>query len=454
MFENFSQKLHEIISKTSSNKVLTEDNMQEALREIRRALLDADVNLKVVKSFVSSIKEKCTGEKILQSVDASSMLIKLVQDELVKVLGNKFSPICLPNSPSIVMMLGLQGSGKTTSAAKLALRLKKQGKKVLLVACDIYRAAAVEQLKILSDQVAVEFFSGKSDEKDVLQIVKKSLQYAKENSVDVVILDTAGRLQMDSEMMAELMLIDKSFEISEKLLVIDSMVGQEAVNIASAFDVGVGVSGFVLTKLDGDTRGGAALSVVYCTDKPIKFIGTGEKTEALEEFYPERMASRILGMGDVVSLVQKAQDVFDKKEALELEKKLKKSEFSYNDFLNIKKQMNKLGSLSSILSMLPIPGINGEMKDAISEQGEKQFKKIEAMISSMTKAERSDPDLINASRKKRISKGSGISLNEINIMISQFEQMRKMMKNVSKFSNSMKNKKTKFHPSMMNRLFK
>src|SRR5574344_1808793 len=331
------------------------------------------------------------------------------------------------------MMLGLQGSGKTTSSAKLAVKLKKEGKNPLLVACDVYRPAAISQIKTLGSQIGVEVFADENS-KDVQQIVQNALNYAKEKGFNVLILDTAGRLQIDSDMMAELLLIDRVFSPQEKLLVIDAMTGQEAVNVAENFDAQLNLTGLVLTKLDGDSRGGSALSVVYCTKKPIKLTGTGEKLNALEDFYPERMATRILGMGDIVSLVEKAKEVFDEKEALKFQEKMKKEEFSFNDFLNMQKQMKMFGSMDQILGMLPIPGIKKEDKDLISHEGEKQFKRIEVFIQSMTPEERENPSVMNSGRKKRIAEGSGIALHDINLFMKQFEQMRGMMKGFSGMS--------------------
>lgn len=432
MFDSLSDKLRDIISKTSG-KELTQDNMQEALREIRRALLDADVNLRVVKAFISSVRDKAEGEKVLEGVDPSQQLIKIVHDELVKLLGTENKPLDLSGNPSLIMMLGLQGSGKTTSSAKLAVKLKKEGKKPLLVACDVYRPAAVSQLQTLGKEIENEVFTI-SDCCDVQRIVREAIEYASANGFDVLILDTAGRLQIDTEMMAELLLIDRIFHPNEKLLVIDSMTGQEAVNVAENFDAQLGLSGLVMTKLDGDSRGGATLSVVYCTGKPVKLTGTGEKLNALEDFYPERMATRILGMGDIVSLVERAQEVFDDKQALELEEKMSKNNFSYNDFLKMQKQMQAFGSMGNMLGMLGI-NIGKDDRDKISHEGEKQFKKMEVFISSMTPEERSNPDLINTSRKKRIAKGCGLDLAEINAYIKQFEQMRMMMKGMSDMKN-------------------
>lgn len=450
MFDTLSQKLQEIVQKAQGNDKLTDENMQDALREIRRSLLEADVNLKVVKSFVSKVKERAIGEQVITSINPGNMLVKIVNDELKSILGSENTPLNIKKYPSIIMMMGLQGSGKTTTCAKLALKLKKEGRTSLLIAADVYRPAAQQQLEVLAKQINVDYFSIENS-KDVSDIVKKGVDFAKEKNIDVIIIDTAGRLQLDSEMMAELMIINNMFEIDEKLLVIDSMIGQEAVNVASDFDSQIGITGVILTKLDGDTRGGAALSVVYCTNKPIKLTGNGEKLEALNDFYPDRMASRILGMGDVVSLVEKAKEVFDAKESKELEKKLRKSGFTFNDFLKIKKQMKAFGSIGNLLSMLPIPNLNKDMKDLISHEGEKQLNKIEVFISSMTPYERENPDVINTSRKKRIAKGCGLSINEVNDFVNQFNMMRKMMKGIPGLTKKFKNAKGKFHPNMLNK---
>lgn len=431
MFDNLSEKLQEIIRHTSGNDALTQENMQEALREIRRALLEADVNLRVVKAFISNIKDRAEGEHVLQGVNPAQQLVKIVHDELVKLLGNELTPLNLGGHPSIIMMLGLQGSGKTTSSAKLAVKLKKEGKNPLLVACDVYRPAAVKQLQTLGNQINTTVYAEEGIT-DVQAIVRNSLNYAKDNGFNVVILDTAGRLQIDTDMMAELLLIDRVFSPQEKLLVIDAMTGQEAVNVAENFDAQLNLTGLVLTKLDGDSRGGSALSVVYCTKKPIKLTGTGEKLNALEDFYPERMATRILGMGDIVSLVERAQEVFDEEEAKKLEKKMQKAEFTFDDFLTMQKQMKMFGSIDQILGMLPGMNLNKEDRDLISHEGGKQMKRIEVFIQSMTPEERSNPQLLNSSRKKRIADGSGIPLHDINIYIKQFEQMRTMMKNMNK----------------------
>ncbi len=430
MFESLSDKLQDIIAKTSGQSELTQENMQDALREIRRALLEADVNLRVVKSFISSIKDRAEGEDVVRGVNPSQQLVKIVHDELVNLLGKDLSPLDFSGNPNLIMMLGLQGSGKTTSSAKLAIKLKKEGRNPLLVACDVYRPAAITQLKALGTQSEIEVYA-EEESKDVQSIVKNAISYAKEKGFNTLILDTAGRLQIDTDMMAELLLIDRIFHPTEKLLVIDSMTGQESVNVAENFDAQLGITGLVLTKLDGDSRGGAALSIAYCTGKPIKLTGTGEKLNALEDFYPQRMADRILGMGDIVSLVERAQEVFDEKTAKEMEKKMAKAEFSFNDFLKMQSQMKMFGSMEQLLGMLPGLKMSKDDRQMISHEGEKQFKRIEVFIQSMTPEEREHPELMNTSRKRRISAGSGIPIHDINLYINQFEQMRKMMKGMS-----------------------
>ncbi len=439
MFDSLADRLQKIIQDTARQKELTQENMKDALREIRRALLEADVNLRVVKSFISNIKDKAEGEDVIRGVNPGQQLVKIVNDELVNILGKNEAPLNLDNKPSTIMMLGLQGSGKTTSSAKLAVKLRNEGKNPLLVACDVYRPAAINQLKTLAGQINTECFSIDGST-DVTQIVRSALEYAKENNFNVVILDTAGRLQIDTDMMAELMLIDRMFQPEEKLLVIDSMVGQEAVNVAENFDEQLGLTGIVLTKLDGDSRGGAALSVAYCTGKPIKLTGTGEKLNALETFYPERIATRILGMGDIVSFVERAKEVIDEEDALEMQRKMEKAEFSFNDFLKMKKQMSMFGSLDQIMGMIPGFNIPKNQREQITHEGEKQFKRIEVFIQSMTEEERNNPQLLDSSRKRRISQGSGIPLHDINIYIKQFEQMREMMKGM----NGMKKNLSKF----------
>lgn len=441
MFDNLSEKLQQIIATTGKNSTLTDENIQDALREIRRALLGADVSLNVVKGFISSIKDKVIGEKVVESTNPSQTLIKIVNDELTNLLGEKQSPLKLDTNPSIIMMLGLQGSGKTTSAAKLALKLKKEGKSPLLVALDVYRPAAILQLKTLANDNNIDFFSI-DEEKDVIKIAKASLDFAKENNNTVLIFDTAGRLQIDSDMMAELMILNHSFKINEKLLVVDSMIGQAALEVALDFDEQLGIDGVILTKLDGDTKGGCALSIVHATKKPIKLIATGENIVPLEDFHPDRMANRILGMGDIVTLVERAQKNIDIKEAKALEDKMLKDEFSFEDFLKIQKQIKALGSFGGILSMLPL-GISKDDTEKISHEGEKQFKKIEVFIQSMTPQERKNPNILNASRKKRIAMGAGMDINELNAFIAQFETMRKMMKGFGGLKKSLKGKKGK-----------
>ena len=441
MFDSLSEKLQQIIASTGKNSTLTDDNIQDALREIRRALLGADVSLNVVKSFISSIKNKVVGEKVVESTNPSQTLIKIVNDELTNLLGEKQAPLKLDTNPSIIMMLGLQGSGKTTSAAKLALKLKKEGKSPLLVALDVYRPAAILQLKTLAKDNNIDFFSDENNS-DVVDIAKKSLEHAQKNNNTVLIFDTAGRLQIDSDMMAELMLLSRNFKINEKLLVVDSMIGQAALEVALDFDEQLGIDGVILTKLDGDTKGGCALSIVHATKKPIKLIATGENIVPLEDFHPDRMANRILGMGDIVTLVERAQKNIDLKEAKALEDKMLKDEFSFEDFLKIQKQIKALGSFGGILSMLPL-GISKNDTEKISHEGEKQFKKIEVFIQSMTLQERKNPNILNASRKKRIAQGAGMDINELNAFITQFETMRKMMKGFGGLKKSLKGKKGK-----------
>ena len=450
MFDSLSDKLQDIIKRTAGQKELTQDNMQDALREIRRALLEADVNLRVVKAFISNIKDKAEGENVLSGINPSQQLVKIVHDELIELLGKEVKPLDFSGHPNLIMMLGLQGSGKTTSSAKLAVKLKKEGRNPLLVACDVYRPAAITQLKSLGEQIGVNVYS--EDGQDVQSIISNAINYAKENGFNTLILDTAGRLQIDTDMMAELLLIDRVFHPAEKLLVIDSMTGQEAVNVAENFDAQLGVTGLVLTKLDGDSRGGAALSVVYCTQKPIKLTGTGEKLNALEDFYPERMATRILGMGDIVSLVERAQEVFDEKSAREMEEKMSKAEFSFNDFLKMQKQMKMFGSMDNLLGMIPGLGLSKDDRQKISHEGEKQFKRIEVFIQSMTPEEREHPEIMNTSRKKRIAQGSGIPIHDVNLFITQFEQMRSMMKGFSDVKKNMGKMMGKLGPNMGGKL--
>lgn len=430
MFDSLSERLQEIIKTASGQSRLTEDNISEALREIRRALLEADVSLKVVKSFISGIKDKVEGQEVIKSVSPGQQLVKIVSDELTELLGGENKPISTEGKPNIIMLFGLQGSGKTTTAAKLALRLGKNGRNPLLVAADVYRPAAIKQLQSLGKQINIPVFTVENST-DVRQIATSAVEYAKEEGCNTVIIDTAGRLQIDTEMMAELLIVDRLLEPAEKLLVIDSMTGQEAVNIAQTFNEQLEVTGLILTKLDGDSRGGAALSIVHATGKPVKFVGTGEKLNALELFHPERMAQRILGMGDIVSLVEKAQEAIDTDQAKELEKKMRSKDFSIEDFMTIQRQMKNLGSLDQILGMLPIPGISKSMKEQMAYSGEKQLSKIEAMVNSMTVKERQKPDIINASRRRRIAAGCGTPVHELNRFLKDFDRMKKMMRKMT-----------------------
>lgn len=430
MFESLSERLQGTIRDLSGKGKLTEDNMNDALREVRRALLEADVSLKVVKAFISKIKDKAAGEEVLKSISPGQQLVKIVNDELVELLGGHNVPISTEGKPNIIMLFGLQGSGKTTTAAKLGLKIRKNGRNPLLVAADVYRPAAVKQLQSLGKQVNISVYAEEGNT-NVRQIVTSAINYAKEEGYNTVIVDTAGRLQIDTELMAELLILDRLFEPAEKLLVIDSMMGQEAVNVAQTFDEQLGITGIVMTKLDGDSRGGAALSVVYSTGKPIKFAGMGEKMDALEPFYPERMVQRILGMGDIVSLVEKAQQAIDVEEAKELTKKITGKDFSLEDFMKMQKQMKSLGSLDQILGMLPIPGVNKADKEKLAYVGEGQMKKIEAYVNSMTPTERQNPDIITPSRKRRIAAGSGSDVAEINRFLKEFDNMKKMMRKMT-----------------------
>lgn len=452
MFESLSDRLQEIIKNTSGQSQLTEDNIADALREVRRALLEADVSLKAVKSFISNIKDKAEGQEVIKSVTPGQQLVKVVYDELRELLGGENKPLSTDGKPNIIMLFGLQGSGKTTTAAKLALRLRKNGRNPLLVAADVYRPAAVKQLQSLGKQVNIPVFVIE-DSTDVRHIATSAIEYAKENGYNTVIVDTAGRLQIDTELMAELVIIDRLLEPAEKLLVIDSMMGQEAVNVAQTFNEQLEVTGLVLTKLDGDARGGAALSVVHATGKPVKFAGMGEKMDALEPFYPDRMAQRILGMGDILSLVEKAQENFDINQAKELEKKMRNKEFSLEDFMKIQKQMKALGSIDQILGMLPIPGISKNDKEQLAHAGEAQLKKIEAMVNSMTIKERQQPEILNGSRRKRIASGCGATVQDLNKFLKEFETMKKMMKKMTDFTKSGKKPIGMNNPqAMMNKM--
>ncbi len=438
MFDQLSERLQGVFSEMRGGKTLTAENMDEALREIRRALLEADVSLRVIKAFISRIKDRAEGEGVVKNVNPGQMLVKIVHEELVNLLGGETKPIDLSGDPNIIMLFGLQGSGKTTSAGKLALKLRKDGRNPLLVAADVYRPAAINQLITVGKQIDIPVHTVEGST-DVQEIARTGLEKAKAEGHNTVIIDTAGRLQVDTSMMAELLLLERVFKPQEKLLVVDAMTGQEAVNVADTFNTQLDLTGVIMTKMDGDARGGAALSVVEVTGRPIKFLGTSEKVDGLEVFHPERMATRILGMGDVVTLVERAQQAIDVEEAKKLEQKMRKQDFSFEDFLKIQKQLKMLGSLDQVLGMLPIPGMDKDTREMLAHGGEKQMKRIEAMIQSMTPAERRDPDALKQpGRIKRIAAGCGIEEAEIRQFIKQFEQMKMMMKEMTKMTDKMK----------------
>ncbi len=432
-FEGLSSKLQEFTRKLKGKARITESDLKEMLREVKLALLEADVNYKIVKEFISTIQEKALGQDVLKSLTPGQQVIKIVKDELIELLGGTESKINFtPNPPTVIMLVGLQGSGKTTTAGKLANLLRKQGKKPLLVACDVYRPAAIKQLQVVGNQLNIPVYSNEST-KDVVQIAKQAYNVAISKLNDVIILDTAGRLHVDEELMQELRNLKASSKPHEILLVVDSMTGQDAVNVATSFNENLGIDGVVLTKLDGDTRGGAALSVKKVTGKPIKFAATGEKLSDIEEFHPDRMAQRILGMGDMLSIIEKAEETFNIEEAEKLEKQIRKGEFDLNDYLIQLKQIKKMGSFSSILKM--IPGM-GNLKDV--KVDDKELVKIEAIISSMTPAERRNPKILNGSRRIRIAKGSGTTVQKINQFMKTFEVTQAMMKRM-KTEKGMKN---------------
>ena len=422
-FEGLSSKLQDITRKLRGKARITESDLKEMLREVKLALLEADVNYKIVKDFIASVQEKALGQDVLKSLTPGQQVIKIVKDELVELLGGEESKINFtPNPPTVIMLVGLQGSGKTTTAGKLANLLRKQGKKPLLVACDIYRPAAIKQLQVVGRQLDIPVYANENS-KDVVHIAKQAMSVATSKMNDVVILDTAGRLHIDEELMQELKNVKQGVKPHEILLVVDSMIGQDAVNIAQSFNENLGIDGVVLTKLDGDTRGGAALSVKKVTGRPIKFAATGEKLSDIEVFHPDRMASRILGMGDVLSIIEKAEESFDLEQAEKFEKQLRKKEFDLDDYLTQLRQVKKMGSFSSLLKM--IPGM-ANIKDL--KVDDKEFVRIEAMICSMTKEEKRNPKLLNASRRVRIAKGSGTTVQQINQFMKSFEMTQKMMK--------------------------
>ena len=424
MFDNLSDKLDSAFHVLKGHGQITEINVAESLKEVRRALVDADVNYKIAKEFTNTVKEKALGQNVLNTLKPGQLMVKLVKDELTELMGGEAEGINLSGNPSVILMSGLQGSGKTTFSGKLANFLKnKKTKKPLLVACDVYRPAAINQLHVVGEQIGVEVYSDEGNQ-DPVAISKDAIAYAKENGHNVVIIDTAGRLAVDEAMMTEISNIHQAIEPHETLFVVDSMTGQDAVNTAKTFNERLNFDGVILTKLDGDTRGGAAISIKSVVNKPIKFIGTGEKMEAIDIFYPSRMADRILGMGDVVSLVERAQEQYDEEEARKLQKKIAKNKFGFDDFLSQLQQIKKMGSMKDLMGM--IPGAGKMLKDV--DIDDDAFKGIEAIIHSMTPGERSEPKIINASRKKRIAKGSGTSVQEVNQLLKQFNQMGKMMK--------------------------
>ncbi|MCX8080859.1 MAG: signal recognition particle protein [Bacteroidia bacterium] len=424
MFENLSEKLERAFKVLKGQGRVTEINVAETMKEIRKALLDADVNYKVAKEFTDRLKAKAIGQNVINAISPGQLLVKIAHDELRELMGGSKSDIELGGNPTIILMAGLQGSGKTTFTSKLAYHLKnKRGKNPLMVACDVYRPAAIDQLHVLGDQIGVKVFSNK-EEKNPVKIAKEAIQYARENGHSVVLVDTAGRLAVDEEMMDEISRLKQELRPHEILFVVDSMTGQDAVNTAKAFNDRLDFTGVVLTKLDGDTRGGAALSIKAVVNKPIKFVGTGEKPEAMDIFYPERMADRILGMGDVVTLVERAQEQYNEEEARKLSKKIAANKFDFNDFYQQLQQIKKMGNMKDLLGM--IPGVGKAVKDI--DVDDNAFKYIEAIINSMTPEERSKPEIINGSRRQRIAKGSGVNITEVNRLMKQFDEMKKMMR--------------------------
>ena len=446
-FESLSEKLQGVFKNLRSKGRLTEDDVKAAMREVKRALLEADVNFKVVKTFIKSVQERAVGQDVLNGLNPGQMVIKIVNEELIRLMGSETTEIKLqPGSAiTVIMMAGLQGAGKTTTTAKLAGKFKLKGKKPLLVACDVYRPAAIKQLEINGEKQGVEVFS-MGDKIKPADIAKAAMEHAAKNKNNIVILDTAGRLHIDEEMMAELQEIKEAVTVHQTILVVDAMTGQDAVNVASNFNDKIGIDGVIVTKLDGDTRGGAALSIKAVTGKPILYVGMGEKLSDLEQFYPDRMASRILGMGDVLTLIEKAGAEIDEEQAKKTMEKMKKAQFDYEDYLDSMSQMKKMGGLSSIMGMLPgMPGMgNKKMPELDSEENEKKMARMEAMIQSMTVEERRNPDLLNPSRKHRIAKGAGVDIAEVNRMVKQFNETRKMMKKLPGLMGGMGGKKGKF----------
>ena len=430
-FDSLTEKLQNVFRNLRSKGRLKEDDVKTALKEVRLALLEADVNFKVVKNFTKAVQEQAIGSDVMNGLNPGQMVIKIVNDEMVRMMGSETTELSFrPGSQlTVIMMAGLQGAGKTTTAAKIAGKLKQKGKKTLLAACDVYRPAAIEQLKINGEKQGVEVFS-MGDKISPVNIAKAAVEHAEKNGCNVLILDTAGRLHIDEGMMEELAQIKRETDVMQTILVVDAMTGQDAVNAASTFEEKIGIDGVILTKLDGDTRGGAALSIRAVTGKPILFVGMGEKLSDLEQFYPDRMASRILGMGDILTLIEKAEAEIDQEKAREMEQKFKKAEFGFDDYLDSMSQMKKMGGLSSVLSMMPGIG-SSQMEEIENAMDEKKMARIEAIIYSMTPQERSSPDIINMSRKRRIAVGAGVDIAEVNRLVKQFEQTRKMMKQMS-----------------------
>ena len=426
-FESLTEKLQNVFKKLRGKGRLTEEDVKTALKEVKMALLEADVNFKVVKQFTKAVQERAVGQDVMNGLNPGQMVVKIVNEELVSLMGSETTelPIKPGNEITVLMMAGLQGTGKTTTVAKLAGKLKSKGKRPLLAACDVYRPAAITQLQVNGEKQGVEVFS-MGDKQSPVNIAKAAVEHAKTHQQNVVLLDTAGRLHVDEDMMQELADIKANVQVDATLLVVDAMTGQDAVNVAKTFTDKVGIDGVILTKMDGDTRGGAALSIRAVTGKPIFYVGMGEKLSDLEQFYPDRMASRILGMGDVMSLIEKAEAAFDQDQAAEMQKKLKKMDFDFNDYLTSMEQMNKMGGIGSILNMLP--GIGGKMKDIENMIDESALERTKAIILSMTAQERSNPGILNVSRKNRIARGAGVDIAEVNRLVKQFEQSRKMMK--------------------------
>ena len=447
-FDSLTEKLQNVFKNLRSKGRLTEDDVKSALREVKMALLEADVNFKVVKSFIKDVQERAVGQDVMNGLNPGQMVIKIVNEELVRLMGSETTEIRLqPGSAmTVIMMAGLQGAGKTTTTAKLAGKFKLKGKKPLLVACDVYRPAAIRQLQINGEKQGVEVFS-MGDKMRPADIAKAAISHAQKNGNNIVILDTAGRLHIDEDMMAELQEIKETVDVHQTILVVDAMTGQDAVNVAGTFNDKIGIDGVIVTKLDGDTRGGAALSIKAVTGRPILYVGMGEKLSDLEQFYPDRMASRILGMGDVLSLIEKAGAELDEEKAMQMADKMKKAQFDFDDYLMSMEQMRKMGGLSSIMNMMPgLGGLGGKgkMPDLDSEENEKRMARMEAMIHSMTPEERQNPDLLNPSRKHRIARGAGVDISEVNRMVQQFNESRKMMKKLPGMMGGRGGKKGRF----------